>query len=209
MKGILSFIKTTITGGIIFLLPLLLIVILLGKAFSLLRPLLQRAVTSLHIETFFGATLLTVLTILVIALLCFAAGLLIHLEKVKRIGKATEELVLRFVPGFAYLKTLAGEQINEDNRSHWKAVLLEDGDSWVIAFIVDENINGYSTVFIPESPRGDSGNSKTMLTSTLHYHAITTREALNGLRHYGAGLLPLLNKRNSPERPDSKQRSVL
>jgi uncharacterized membrane protein len=192
MKTILRYVKATITGGLLFLIPLVLIIIVIGKAFRLLEPLLEKAVVWLHIETFVGVTFLTVLTAFVLCLIAFIAGLMIRLDKVKRLGNAVEELILKFLPGFEYLKAIAGEQDNVEGRSKWNAVLLEDGEAWVIAFIVEQDTNGYTTVFIPESPRADSGNSKIMLTSSLRYHSMSTRDALNSLRHYGAGVLSLL-----------------
>lgn len=107
MKTILDFIKTTVTGGLLFLIPLVLIVMVIGKAFRMLRPLLQRGVVSLHVETVLGVAVLTILTGLVLALICFAAGLLIRLDKMKRFKKMTEELILKFVPGFEYLRAIA------------------------------------------------------------------------------------------------------
>jgi uncharacterized membrane protein len=195
MKTILHYVKATITGGLLFLIPIVLIIIVVGKAFRLLEPLLEKAVVWLHIETFVGVTFLTVLTALTLCLIAFIAGVMIRMDKVKRLAIAVEELILKFLPGFAYLKAIAGEQDSTESRSKWNAVLLEDGDAWVIAFIVEQDANGYSTVFIPESPRADSGNSKIMLTSSLHYHSMSTRDALNSLRHYGAGVLPLLNEK--------------
>lgn len=193
MKTILDFIKTTVTGGLLFLIPLVLIVMVIGKAFRMLRPLLQRGVVSLHVETVLGVAVLTILTGLVLALICFAAGLLIRLDKMKRFKKMTEELILKFVPGFEYLRAIAGQQVTETNHT-LRAILLQDGEAWVIAFIVEEDPDGYTTVFIPESPRADSGNTKILLTSSLSYHNLSVREALSCLRHYGGGSLALLNR---------------
>ena len=196
MKTILDFIKTTVIGGLLFLIPLVLIVMVVGKAFALLRPLLQRGVVRLHVETVLGVAVLTILTGLVLALICFTAGLLIRFDKMKRFKNMTEELILKFVPGFEYLRAIAGQQVTEANHT-LRAILLQDGEAWVIAFIVEEDPDGYTTVFIPESPRADSGNSKVLLTSTLSYHNLSVREALNCLRHYGGGSLALLNRAES------------
>jgi uncharacterized membrane protein len=190
MKAIVQFIKTTITGGLLFLIPVVLIVMVVGKAFRLLSPLVEKALVLLHIETGFGKLFLSIITAVLLGVIAFIAGLMIRLNRVKRVGKVIEELVLKFVPGFAYLKVIAGEQTGVEAQSNWKAVLLEDNAAWVIAFIVEENANGYSVVFIPESPKADSGNSKMILTSSLRYHPMSMREALNCLRHYGAGVLP-------------------
>ena len=206
MKTLLSFIKTTVTGGLLFLIPVVIIVIVIGKAFRLLRPLLERGVVRLHVETTLGVAVLTILTGLVLAMICFAAGLLIRFDKMKRFKKMTEDLILKFVPGFEYLRAIAGQQVTEISHS-FRAILLLDGDAWVIAFIVEEEADGYTTVFIPESPRADSGNSKIIRTSSLQCHNLSVREALSCLRRYGGGSLALLCREENlkASQPDLNQ----
>jgi uncharacterized membrane protein len=188
MTGILRFIKTTITGGLLFLLPLSLILIVLGRAIRWLRPLMRPLVDALDVDTIAGVTVLTALCILALAVMCFLAGLIIALDKNRKIRKAVEEIVLKFLPGFEYLKVMAGEMDGADASNIWKAGLLADGDAWVIAFIVEEHPNGMTTLFIPESPRADSGNTKIVKTASLQFHQIGMREAYLALRHYGAGV---------------------
>lgn len=199
MKTLLLFLKTTITGGVLFLIPVALIVIVIGKVFRLLRPLVQRAVILLQVETAMGVLALTLVTSFILLVICFAAGLLIRFGRMKRLRKFTEDLILKFVPGFEYVKAMAGHDDRGDPRSTLTAILLWDEDAWVIAFIVEQAPTGYTTVFIPESPRVDSGNSKMLLTASLTYHEITMREAMSCLRHYGAGLVFLLGKKQSLE----------
>lgn len=196
MKTLMHFIKTTITGGLLFLIPLVLIVIVVTKAFNLLRPLLERGVARLQIETIMGVAVLTMLTTLLLVLICFAAGLLIHFDKMRSIKKMMEDLILKFVPGFKYVKAIAGDQ-PAAAADAFLAILLQDGDAWVIAFIVEQNPNGYTTVFIPESPMGNSGNSKMLRTSSLCYYDLSVKEALSCLRRYGAGALELLGRRQN------------
>jgi uncharacterized membrane protein len=198
MKAFLHFIKATITGGVLFLIPLVLIVIVIGKSFRLLRPLLERGAGRFQVDTPLGVAILTLVTSLTLCAVCFTAGLLIRFGKMKRLKHFAEELILKFVPGFEYLKAIAGQQLSGETQSILTAVLLLDQDVWVIAFIVEES-HGYTTVFIPESPRGDSGNSKIVLTSSLCYHKLSMREAMNCLRHYGRGMLSLIDKKEIPQ----------
>ena len=132
-------------------------------------------------------TLLTIITCLALCLICFLAGLLIKLDRVKRIGKGFEEVILKFLPGFEYLKFLGSEEGTDDERSNWRGGFILDGDAWVIAFIIETTSDGYTTVFIPESPRADSGNTKIVLTSTLKYIPLRRRQAFQIIRKYGAG----------------------
>jgi uncharacterized membrane protein len=208
MKTFLHFIKATITGGVLFLIPLVLIVIVIGKAFKLLRPLVESGAGRLQVETSLGVAILTLLTSVALCVICFTAGLLIRFDKMKRINKFTEELILKFVPGFEYLKAVAGQQLGGETGNTLTAVLLRDQDAWVIAFLVEESPHGYTTVFIPEAPRADSGNSKILLTASLCYHRLSMREAMNCLRHYGAGMVSLLDRKGTLQGSQASGRTL-
>lgn len=188
MKTIWQFIKTTVTGGLLFLIPVVLIVIVLNRAIRWLRPLLRPLVEALNVESLLGVTVLTGLCVLALCVICFIAGLAIRLDKKRQIRKSFEDIVLKFLPGFEYLKVMAGEMEGAGSGNYWKAGLLGDGDAWVIAFIVDQSNNGKTTVFIPESPRGDSGNTKILETAHLKFHQMAMKDAYFALRHYGANI---------------------
>jgi uncharacterized membrane protein len=197
MKAIWKFVKTTVTGGLLFLIPVMLILIVLNRAFQWLRPLLRPLVVSLDVDSVLGVTILTALCLLALGFVCFVAGLAIRLDKDRKIRRGFEDLVLKFLPGFEYLKVMAGEVEGTDMGHQWQAGLLADGDAWVIAFIVEEHANGRTTVFVPESPRADSGNTKIIETTSMQFQPLGMREAYAALRHYGAGVgskLPVLRK---------------
>jgi len=97
---------------------------------------------------------------------------------------------------------MAGDGSGGEAYSHWKPCLLQESDTWVVAFIVDQHPDGLTTVFVPEAPRADSGNSKIIATASLRVVPITMKEALFGLRHFGAGLshrIPVESVRNEVE----------
>jgi len=188
MKSILKFVKTTITGGLLFLIPVMIVLIVLTRALRWMRPLLRPLVRELDVETWAGVTVLTLLCILALCVICFIAGISIKLEGAKRMRKWFEDIVLKFLPGFEYLKVWAGDQDGAEAYSHWKPCLLQDGDAWVIAFIVDQQSDGHTTVFVPEAPRAEAGNSKIVATASIHIVPLTMKEALFSLRHFGAGL---------------------
>lgn len=171
-----------------FLIPVVLISFAFSKAIRWIRPLIRPLVDALHVDTAVGKIILTVLCILALAIICFLAGLIIRLDKHRKVRKGVEDVVLRFVPGFEYLRVMAGEMEGTDERSNWKAGLYAEGDAWVIAFIVEEHHNGFTTIFIPESPRADSGNTRIVRTESIRFHQITMREAYMSLRHFGTGL---------------------
>src|SRR5688500_12489121 len=91
-------IKTTILGGILFLLPIVLIVFLLGKALGLARGLSDPLVNAAGVDSVAGVATGTIVAILLLMLLSFMAGLLAR----TRLGQSTfnkmENSVLSLFP---------------------------------------------------------------------------------------------------------------
>ncbi len=75
MKEILAFIRTTIVGGVLFLLPVVVIVFVLGKAADLVGGIAEPLVVRLGIDSVAGIAASTLMSILLIALCAFVAGL--------------------------------------------------------------------------------------------------------------------------------------
>jgi len=88
------FLKTTFLGGVVFLAPVLLLVVLAVKAAALLRRLARPLEAVLPINTFVGIIVADVIAVAVIVLLCFLGGLLARLSLANRFIKKAEAGVL-------------------------------------------------------------------------------------------------------------------
>lgn len=152
MKSILKFTTTTVTGGLLFLIPVLLVMTLLTRALQWLRPILRPLVKELDVETWAGVTVLTALCLVVLCVVCFIAGMMIKLDRVKRLRKWFEDIILKFLPGFEYLKVMAGDGSGEEAYSHWKPCLLQEANAWMVAFIVDQHPSGLTRYSYPKRP---------------------------------------------------------
>jgi hypothetical protein len=75
MKAISHFLRTTIRGGALFLLPIFVLAFVLNKAFDYARRGLKPVAKLIPDQLVSGATMEMILAIGLIALLCFLAGL--------------------------------------------------------------------------------------------------------------------------------------
>src|SRR5688572_32424348 len=93
-----SMVKSTLLGGILFLLPIVLIAWLLGKALGFAKRLSDPVVTAAGVDSVAGVATGTVVSILALMLLAFAAGTVAR----TRMGQATfsklESSVLSLFP---------------------------------------------------------------------------------------------------------------
>ena len=71
----MNFLKTTLVGGLVFLVPIIVVVAILGKAFGLMAALAAPLATWIPIDSIGGVALANLLAVAAIVVLCFVAGL--------------------------------------------------------------------------------------------------------------------------------------
>lgn len=137
MKSLLAFIRHTLTGGILFLLPIVLIVMILQKVISVGVKLVAPLVPLLP-DRFLWFDGRGFLTVALLILFCFMGGLLIRLRRVKKSIGSLEENLLSYLPGYTLMKSLAADAVGEKEEHKLTPVLIQDGDAWNIGFLVEE-----------------------------------------------------------------------
>mgnify|MGYP001814417303 FL=1 len=70
-----EFVRTTVLGRLLFLLPLVVAVAVLGKALSIVHTLAEPLLGQLSVETIAGAAIIHIVSVLLLVLVCFLAGL--------------------------------------------------------------------------------------------------------------------------------------
>jgi uncharacterized membrane protein len=100
MQAISRFVRTTILGGVLFLTPIVVIWLILSKAYDVAGRVLQ-PLTALIPESLSSRTTITaVLEVLLIALACFLAGPFARTVWAQRFVGELESSVLSKVPGY-------------------------------------------------------------------------------------------------------------
>jgi uncharacterized protein (DUF58 family) len=104
MKAISHFLRITVLGGVLFLTPIVVLAFILCKAFDLARRGLKPMATIIPDRFVSGVTMEAILAIVLIAILCFLAGLFARTQPAQRIMAELESSVLSKVPAYEYLK---------------------------------------------------------------------------------------------------------
>jgi len=102
-----------------------------------------------------------ILSVCLIVLICFVSGLVFRLSLVRQRIGGFEEKVLSYIQGYNMIKAIATDALGSNNEHSMTTVLVLEGDSWTIGFLVEEQ-GDLCTVFIPETPRHYSGDIKIM-----------------------------------------------
>lgn len=75
MKGLVDFFKTTIIGGLLFLVPALILIVVIKHAIELTAKVLVPIEKFLPLKSLGGVAVAHLLAILIILAVCFAAGM--------------------------------------------------------------------------------------------------------------------------------------
>lgn len=195
MKSIVDVIKSTIWGGVFFLVPVALLVIIIGKVLKVIQRILQPVLKRLPDTDLAGVmALYQLIAILVLVLICFIAGLLARTRPAKRFLGWLEDSVLGLVPGYRMLKNM-GQNISGLEAQDLKVVLARVDDGWQLSFLIDQIAENMYTVFVPGAPNPWSGSVYHMERDKIIWTDLTKRQALNCLRQMGFGSAEMLKGR--------------
>ncbi len=104
MKAIAQFVRTTVVGGLFFLAPIVVLIVILAKAFDYAKKGLNAVVVHIPAASDLSPGAATALAVALAALVCFLAGLLAHTVTAQRVVDALESSVLSKIPAYEYLK---------------------------------------------------------------------------------------------------------
>jgi len=157
MGKLLSYVRATIAGGLLFLIPLMVIIFVISKVFGLLRVLAKPLAAALPFTQLAGVGVITLITIILLLLVCFVAGIFMNTKLAHRIVKWLEERVLVYIPGYAYIHARSTEWFSDETHNNWKPASIFFDDNEVICFVIDETDDRCS-IFVPDVPTPSSGS---------------------------------------------------
>lgn len=186
------FIKTTVAGGLLFILPLLLVFLLLEKAVRLLREPIHKLLPMFEDHSIAGVTLFTVVALLLLVLICFFAGLLAKTRAGTALFNGLEENILGKVPGYGLLKDATAHLAGLENVEGAKVGLISEDDGWLFCLVLEQQHDWYS-VYIPDAgpAGGSSGEVRVVPGAQVRLTELAWMPVLACVRRGGHGALAL------------------
>ncbi len=201
MKGIWRFVETTILGGVLFLTPIVVLGIVLSKAYDFVRRGLQPLTALIPQALGSGPTMTAILAILVLGLMCLLAGLFARTMLAQRIVSGLEATVLSKLPGYEYLKQAGTSVLGLGETAEHPVVLADFGGSWRIGVQTDSVVGGYVAVFVPNSPNPMSGSVFLVAADHVRPASVPLATAIASLRRCGIGSGALLGELSAGAAP--------
>lgn len=165
----LKFIKTTLAGGLVFILPLMLIVVLVEKALHLLHQMMTNVLpTFASSYSVAGVTLLSLAALLLLVSICFLAGLIARTAPATALVKAIESKLLEKLPGYDLLKDATSRLAGIENIEGAQVGLICEDDGWLFCLVLEAEVDGWISVYVPGAgPAGPTGGDLKMMPSHL------------------------------------------
>ncbi len=192
-KGI-QFIASTALGGVLFLLPVVILVVVLGKAISLMMVVAQPMADWIPIDSIGGVALANIIAILAVILLCFLAGLLArHAVAGKAIGQLESRLLVN-LPGYMMVKNLL-HGFDPSRVAGLRPVVLSLGTAERFGFEIQKLADGRSMVFIPSSPSAFTGVTQVLPLEQITYLDVPVSKIIEIAENFGYGADKLLGQK--------------
>lgn len=193
-KPNLKFIKTTIIGGVVFLVPLVFLLFILGKAINFMMIIAKPLADWLPVDTVGGVALANLLAVLAVIVVSFIAGLVARHTIASGMVKKLESKVLMNIPGYTMIKGIkSGFDTSESTAMRPIAVLL--GSAERIALEVEKLPDGRSMVYIPSAPSAWSGITQILPADQITYLDVPVTKIMELTEKFGHGAGDLLKQK--------------
>jgi len=185
-----EFLKTTIIGGTAFLLPAALILFILSYALRLVKRLAGPISHGLRLDQLgelAGIGAATLLSVLVLVLISFAAGIVARTTVGARISRWSERSLLGRLPHYQLIKSMAEGLANIESTSGLKPALVCIEDGWQIGYLLEHLENDWVAVFLPQAPTPMSGNIMYFPANRVRPLGMTMVQAMSIVKAIGVG----------------------
>lgn len=183
MKQLLAFLKATLLGGALFVLPAWLAALLVAKALIQLQVVMKPVISHLP-ESIAHPRIIAIALLLAV---CFLTGLVIRTTIGAHLQGIVEKRVLEKLPGYTMLRGFAGQLTKFEKTEGFRPVLVELEEALVPALLVEENTGERCTVFVPSVPAPMTGALYIIARSRVHSLDLPVMTMMKCISKWGAG----------------------
>jgi len=191
MKAFLVKLRDITISGILALLPLYVFLLVISKAWKSLSSIGAGTARLLGMKSILGVGGATVFSGLLVILIWILTGLLVRYSFLGALSKAAERQLSKYVPDYDRYKARAEEKLQQKVRVlPYASALIRWGEDYQPVYIVEQDREGNSVVFLPEIPETTKGHVLLARQDQLKTMDSLTANQLDAmLKKTGKGLL--------------------
>ena len=194
MKKIFDFVKAMVIGGVLFFIPLIILIVILQKAFQIAAALVMPIIKLLNVTHIFGIGVEIIVAIAIILFILYLGGLISKTSRAKKAVKKIEDALLSKVPGYDMIKNMGESFVGFEGNTSISTVLVRIEDAWQYGFLIEEFEGEQYAVYVPGAPNPMSGSVYILEKTRIKKTNIPLQAAMKSLRGLGIGSNELLKK---------------
>lgn len=192
----IKFIKTTAIGGLVFLIPFILLVIILTKVFELLLIIAKPLGDLIPLDRIGGIALANILVVLMIVFICFIAGILSTGLYMKKLQHGIVDNILIKLPGYVIIKGFMDSiKKTEEASENFIPIIVAFDDSEQLCFEIERLANEKVVVYIPGAPNPWSGTISYVDNTRVKHLNISIKDAVKNIQSLGLGTDVIISKK--------------
>ena len=190
-------IRTTLTGALVFLLPIGILAFFAGKILTTANKLVEPISAHLPVKSVAGVSATILLALFGIIAVSFVAGLFAKSRIARSAVEKLETYFLGRLPFYGLLKSLSNDVIAPGETAEHPVVLVRFDDAWQVGVLIGPTMEGtHSVVFIMDSPTPQAGAVMIVEKDRVRATDIPLTKAFGALSARGLGLGELVKLNN-------------
>jgi uncharacterized membrane protein len=195
MGKLKRFLKTSLLGGVVVILPVAILAAVSTWIFRLVTGLIEPLTRFLIKDSQLNEYAAEVLVIALIVVSCFFVGVLVRTRLGEFLYRLIETRILKLAPGYSMIKETVLQIFGNRKDSPFSSVAIAQifgNDTLVTAFITDSHADGSYTLFVPTGPNPTSGLIYHLDGKYVHPVNIPVQDAMRSIISCGAGSAKLM-----------------
>jgi uncharacterized membrane protein len=196
-----GFLKDTLFKGLLFLIPIVVLLLILSKAVAFISKLARPLVAHAGAHSVLGIGFSDLVAVAVLLVITLGAGLIAQTRIGTELNQTLERIILRKMPGYTLLKSMGTGTTGIDAHPNVSVALASISGMWMLAFVMEEHANGLRTIFVPRAPTPAAGNLYFMNEDQIRRMNVPVATAMKSLMRLGVGSRELFETEARPIQP--------
>lgn len=201
----LGFVKTTVLGAVLVVVPAGIVAFALWQVVSVMRKLLFPVFDALPWDSAYTRGAVMVFALGAVLLLCFFTGLAVRTRPGAKLREWFERRVLEKIPGYRMVRTLVHQYLGHEAERMFRPVLVDlyGSGTRAIGFEIEELGDGTVAVFLPSVPAATIGQLQVVPEARITPLKASMHATLEALTMFGVGSAKLVES----QKPEPGARS--
>jgi uncharacterized membrane protein len=196
MKKIGNFIKTTLFGGLLVILPIMLTFFLMRWIFNFVSRVIEPLTMLIMKQPHMWKLVADMISVILIILVCFVIGLIVKTKIGRYLFTAVDNRILKIAPGYSLFKETLKQLVGQEKRPFSSVVLAKifASDTLMTGFVTDVHPDGKYSVFFPSALNPTTGLLCHLKKEDVWIIDVSVETAMRSIISCGVGSSKLFEK---------------